>query len=549
VFAKVTLTAKPSSLAVGASPRSIEIPYLVVEQYDLAIAGIDVTQGIQLPQSAKSALPARDPAKPKAPVSYPNALKLAFATTGFGTFKLTPLAGAAPLVQRRTTKVNVYAVVVTPGSSAFKGAGVLLHGRTMGGAPLPFSPLSSQNAPALGFGDPNSVPLASVEANKGAFSFTLPSAWTKHAWIELEAELLPPALFGKAECSLAPCLENNRFTLTNVTFTDTGYLEVWPLGFTTLAQGADPLWGPGKVFKATAKAFPLAPDELRIGEYRAYYDTTNITNQETLLATVKAFVSDLPIVCQSSFVFERPPSCPDLVAGVRAGGINGRSAGGANVYPPRPGITIVNQFRPYTSVGHETGHAFGLQHADTACGGNDDDQDSEPWWPDPWGLLYGITSDGEVNGSGNVGSVGVKTEASWYDLMSYCALDDDSWLSVVNYRRVFDGLRNLQKARSGAAATTRAVQQSRAILSVIGYVDGASVVITRARPKGGVPDVGPPNSVYRVVLRDALGRVVAEAPMRVERTPGHGTATLHVSADIVLAGASPGALPPTLYAV
>lgn len=553
VSALVTLTAKPSAPAVGPAPRSIAIPYVVVEEYDLAVAGIDVTQGIQLPQSTTSALPARNPAKPTAAVPYPGAVNVDVVSTGTPfDYTLKGLTGAAPLVQGKKTTVDVYAVIVAPSWYGFKGATVVLHGRTKGGAALPFSPLKAANAPSLRTADPSGVPLKSVVKKLGAFRFTLPAAWTQQAWLELEAELLPPKLYGKAECSLQACLDNNRFTLTNLKLYDTGHLEVWPLAFASLKAGDPPLADPPKVFGYSARALPLAEGELRTGgAYRALYDGTT-KNQKTLLATAKAFVSDLPTACASYFALFRPPSCPDLVAGVRAGGIPGVSAGGENVYAPRPGITVVNQFRPLTSVAHETGHALGFAHADTACGGGSDDQVAEFWWPDQWGLLYGITAGGKVNGAGNVGTVGSKTASSWYDFMSYCAengSDSDSWISLVNYRRAFDGLRALQKQRSTSFLAKGAQAQQIAVLSVLGYFEGDSVVVTRARPKAGRPVVGPVDSRVRIALRDAVGRVLVEAPMRVEESRGHGPGTRYVSADLELPGTSPGALPRELYAI
>lgn len=551
VDTKVTLTATPGSPLVGPAPRSITIPFLVLEEYDLAISGIDVTQGIQLPQSAASALPARNPAKPTAAVPYPADLKLVLTPIGLFQNKLEPFTGAVPLVQGKKTTVHVFAVVVAPAGSSVNGATVLLHGRTKGGSPLPYSPLAAENAPALSLGDPNAVTVASLKVKKGAFRFTLPVSWTTQPEIVLEAELVPPVLYGKAECSLQACLDNNRFELTKVKLYDTGHLDVWPLGFVSFDPKAAPLGSPAKAFALTGKALPLAEGGLQVGgTWRALYDTTNLS-EKTMLATVKAFVSDLPVACRDYFFVKRPASCPDLVAGVRGGGIAGLSAGGENVYPPRPGITVVNAGRPLTSVAHETGHALGFQHADTACGGNSGDQDSEPWWPDGKGLLYGITATGRVNGAGNVGST--LGEAKWFDFMSYCAenaTDGDSWISLINYRRAFDGLRALRTLRlTSLSLSTLEARATGAVLSVQGYVQDDAVVVTRARPTTGLPVLGPADSPFRIVLRDAAGRVLAEAPMLVEEPDGHGPGTHYVSVDIALPDTSPGSLPQLLYAV
>ena len=105
----------------------------------------------------------------------------------------------------------------------------------------------------------------------------------------------------------------------------------------SLKQGDPALGEPYKVFKQTRKALPIADDQLRTGgEYRAFYIATTV-NEKTMLSTVKAFVSDLPAACKDYLALVRPTYCPDLVAGVRAGGIAGKSAKGENVYPPRPG--------------------------------------------------------------------------------------------------------------------------------------------------------------------------------------------------------------------
>jgi len=236
------------------------------------------------------------------------------------------------------------------------------------------------------------------------------------------------------------------------------------------------------------------------------------------------------------------------------------------------GKIVVNRYRPLTSVAHEIGHSLDLSHADTACGGGSSGEEADSTWADKWGLGYGITADvwddgipgdGRVNGAGNVGTAGSGDKASgaWYDFMSYCAVwrpESDSWISLQNYMRTFKALRSLQQIpwntkrilqqlRSNETKTLQAEQ--RAVLPVIGYVEGDAVVVTRIRPKAGRPHVGPADSRYRLVLRDAVGRTLVETPMRVERSKGHGASMVFVSADVLLPGTAAGALPRALYAV
>lgn len=470
----------------------------------------------------------------------------------------------------KPTFVDVYAVVAT-GALTIKGATVLLHGRAKDGSELPYSPLKPENdSVTLAVGNPWQVPIFAVKSKLGAFSFRLPYEWTERDRIELEAELVPPKLYGKAECTPSPCSANNRFRLANLAFYDTGYVEVWALAFTM--KNGPQLDYPFQVFQQAADALPVGPVGLEANAIQYYASYTDAAAKcapgkageacrdavdENNLATVKAFVSDLPSKCANFLVSLRPKSCPDVVAGVTATGA-GLTQGTVFSKLPRPATIVVNQSRPLTSVSHETGHALGFLHADTAGGGSSKKAGgSESWWPEPWGLLYGIMADGHVNGAGNVGTVGAAPSSTkcpagpawWFDFMSYCAstYDTDSWISIINYRRAFSGIRTLQKLRTSSYALRRIPAQQRAVLSVIGYVEGDAAVVTRIRPKAGEPQAGPADSPYRLVLLDAVGRVLAEAPMLAETATG--SEAVFLSADVLLADTAAGALPQALYAV
>lgn len=567
-----TFVATPTGAGVGPAPRSVVIPFSVVENYDLTVTGIDVTQGIQREQ----ALPPR-PAAPGGAVPY----------------------AGMPLVRNKKTHVRVFAVVATPAGATVEGAAIRLYGRSAGGTPLPGSPLATTIGGALANGNPAQVSLGTLETGTPAATFTLPPAWTQAGTIELEAKVAPPTvLFGGAtEC----CPDNDGYRLTGIPFTDTGFVNVSALLLTGSSQ---PFPGfPDEMLAAVQQTLPLADGELRTGgDYRAVVDVTPILNATTwgdLFPNCVHFCSlpvdkdkfligysenfDTGLSYCGTFAFKNP-NCPDVVMGlVDSPDVAGLSRGDAVLYRSR---CVTNMRRPLTSIAHELVHGLGPYHASDGCGGADNDQKADSW-PNGWGGILGVGYDVRTRrvlytGDADANKDGAKNEGapanSWLDFMSYCAnvgcqqagcggevdvhskdTDEsldlypfklwDSWISTKNWARLHDTLQVLKAFRL-AATTTAAVRAAAEApeqpgLSVRAVEDDGAVVVTRVAP-GPVRLTPPLDGTTRLVLRDASGAMLAETLMTIESSEGHGGAALFYDADVPLGVAAVGMLPPEL---
>ncbi len=551
-----TMTATPSPTS-GQAPRSVQIPFTVVENYDLAITGIDVTQGVQ----RDAPLPAR-PADGSA-ATY----------------------NGVTLVRAKKTVARVFAVVAAPSTAKVSGATILLHGRTKTGTPLPGSPLAQGFGTNVtlqqGFAQQTTAQL--LKSGNGAVTFPLPPEWTKAGTIELEAQLQAPQVIGSSnsECGDPVCLANNRYRLRGVSFLNTGYLNLAALRLKVAGQ---PFPGfPGEMLSAVQQLFPIADGGIqRADDWRAEIDVTRWMTAPTNAAAFSGLCpsAHLPEAwcqaapdankillgyangfesgeegCDDEYAEDRHNYCFDSVLGLvddnqPAGlnGIAGISEGGRTI-GGKGSEAIANMRRPLTSVAHELLHGFGADHASGGCGGDDDGEKADPW-PDAVGSMLGIGHDVR-NGKLVFSTPG----ATWYDFMSYCAntstakwfpwQTSDAWISPINWEFAITSLRGLLLTRSTSSTVTLAAPQP--VLSVRGFVDRGVVVLTRIESKRGTPSPAS-ESPYRLVLRDRAGATIADVPMIVRTSEGHGAAATFLAADVPLAGVKPGELPARLGA-
>jgi hypothetical protein len=559
-----TFTASPASPAVGPAPRSIAIPFAVLENYDLTIAGIDVTQGIQYDQ----ALPPR-PASPNVAATY----------------------DGVPLVAGKKTSVRVFASVVTPAGTTVSGARIRLHGRsTQSGQPLPGSPISMTVATVTN-GDTGQVTADTLRTGTAAGVFGLPPSWTTAGAIDLEAEVLPPAtvIGGATEC----CPGNNTYRLAGIPFASTGHVNVWALELTIEGQ---PFSGfPDQHLDVLGRVLPLADGALRTGDdYRATVDVTKIANATTwgdatsscglwcslpldhdkaLIEYAEDFHLGVSYCPKVALLGAKDSSCPEVVVGfVDLDAVAGLSRGTG--IPVGYARSVANLRRPLTSLGHEIVHGLGARHASGGCGGDDNGQTADSW-PDAWGTIQGIGYDGgAVLSTGNAGAN--KQEAadagapagSWFDFMSYCAnvgygageagtntdpasgaIDSfpyhraDTWISTVNWKRLYGNFQLLATFRANVVAPVARGAGPSGGLLVRGVVDQGHTVVTHVRP-GAVTEAAPATSLVHAVVRDRAGTILADVPMRIETSEGHGHDAVFIDADVPLAGAGDGVLPP-----
>ena len=567
-----TFTVTPASTASGLQARSVQIPFSVVEDYDLAVAGIEVTQGTQVGGQLS----------PRVPKGLP-----------------APSYKGVPLVKLKQTVARVFPVVATPAGVTVKGATILLYGARQDGGALPGSPLHT--TAKVSSGNPDQVSEAARETGK-AVNFTLPPSWTTKGKIKLEAQIVPPVVLfsGPSECGSPACAADNRYRLSGIGFGDTGYLNVAAL---RLEVSGQQFALPGAALAGFEQLLPLADGELRrADDWRAEYDVTAIVNATSYqqlfgicplgwTASACAAMPDLdPLLveyavdfdpseqgCSAIFVQQRPPYCHDAaLALVDDTGI-ANTSGVAGLSKPRTvhvlgARAVANLRRPLTSVAHELVHGLGLKHASAGCGGGANGQKAAGW-PDPWGTIEGIgydMRDGRVIYTGNapprVNPPAGAPARAWYDFMSYCAdvtrewqlglewpwRTSDAWISPVNWKLLYQSLRAIGRhlASPAAAARVRSAASggARATLQVRGFVDDGKVVLARIEPHRGVPTPSTP-SPYRLTLRDIAGGTIAEAPMVVESTEGHGKAVDFLTADVPLPGARASSLPSALASI
>lgn len=573
-----SVTATPKSTSSAAGPRTIAVPFTVVENYDLSVAGIDVTQGVQ----EDGNLPGR-----------PAGSLLPFLASYDGL----------PFAARKRSVARVFAVVAAPDKTTVAGVTVLLRG-FRDGKPLP-GPLYS----TVTLGPPASSVSANIVTAGGrrataAARFVLPPEWTEPGKVTLQASLMPPTvLFGGAsECGSMACGANNSYTLSGVGFFDTGYINIAPIRFKVAGQGFPGF--PDLFLRRFERLAPLADGGVRrADDWRAEYDVTALANAKTWTdalgfcpfawpASLCGAVPNLDGLLLSRIVdFDsRESGCDDIWQPLRhaycfdavEGMIDDRTIGNPNGSAgiSKGGRTIdgsgaravANMRRPLTSVAHELGHGFGLKHASYGCGGGANGQKAVGW-PDDWGTIQGLgldTSDFAVVATGSAPSITPAPGApstAWYDYMSYCADNSqelantgspakrvgNAWISTINWQAMFNTLRGLKRSSAASASASegpaaRAAGTRPATLIAHGFLVDGRVVLARVGPGGGTPSPATA-SPYRLVLRDGAGGTLGEAPMVVRSSEGHAKEIEFVGAEIAFPGARAGQLPAALKSI
>jgi hypothetical protein len=601
-------TVVPSSPAVGPVSRSIGIKYSVLDEYDLALRGIDITQGIQ-------------PDKPLPPGR-------------------TATYDGVKLVRDKRTRVRVFASVAFPTSWTIHNARIYLRGWRFKDGSTQESlgqPLISDLATING-GLDAPVSLEVRKKNPPSWTFTLPPSWTEAGTIALEAEVKPPTLYQPAatsECSSASCAVNNSYKLVGIPFIDTGYVNVWALHL-KLRGVFDPCCNkdqfidylPSSALTAAGQLMPLADGGLRdFNDFRAEFDATarvKYAMTQPLFGcpagcSLNPYLIGYSEDLEPHQVCPGTSNCPDVVMSMiddtplpkdpASGWPSPWYVNGVTTHKTTPsllfggsipGTALVNVRRPLTSTAHELGHSLSLLHASWGCKGAANGQKGDLSWPDPFGYLHGVgldVRDGksvyDTNSTAGpndswtgwnpvFGPIfpSVKSPAKyWYDFMSYCANNgeffdypprvdaggnvpspqqgsgfgnwkpEDAWISVRNWNALqafFALLKSVHTAQLALEPLRRASAKDEATLRVYGFLDDEGrVVLTGIRPRAGQPSAATP-SAYELVLRNRRGAELQRWPLTVTSSEGHGEAVTFLSADVPLTGVAPGALPPEL---
>jgi hypothetical protein len=572
VNAPVTITGTPSAGA-GSVPRSTTIDLSVTGNFELRTQGIDVTQGVV---NDGILLPSGDG-------SGANYQGLTWAPIDCCNDPLPSTSPNSSLVQGNRTIARVYADAHGAPPGGVPGVGAVLHGYR-NGAELPGSPLLPDYGPGslpdTGEPDPAIVGPAERKSDANAFTFTLPSAWTQGT-ISLTADVIPPyPTFGGPQyvpCSDPSCQAHLSFTLNNIPFITLPWVVIAPLkegmpGDPAVPSSAVPLYQRALLTEPAANQFAVLP-------YVGTVDPTpEVKNDDD--ANTKPFTVTKTNPCPGAgYLCNRDHntdyrqaindwgtqnltgnsmlSQPALPADILAG-VNGAQRGQttASIYnepfsnpasggSPAQATTLVDIFRPITSVAHETGHALGRNHADdsTAAGQLDGSGSSGcgggggPWPPDGLGDLQGIGLDTSVHPYKLIADGLTGEPAQWYDLMSYCggANENQHWISPFGWLHSISALSlfgqrtgrgpNLQVPYSGYQGIEAAARYGAVRARTTAAASAGLEVTATVRPGGStqidsvIPTTtqlrGLANSPFELVARGSAGQTVANVPMEV----------------------------------
>ena len=509
---------------------------------DLRADSLEVTQGVQ-PNSLPDGLP-------------------------FLTDRSPTLYEGVPLAAGGKTLVRFFADAPRtsrfPARDTVKGVGAALYGfrdgKSLDGSPL----LPEEGLRELGKG----INLGFARGdNRAAYTFTLPPSWTSGT-IKLVANVDPPDITpGIVQCTT--CYGNDQFEMNGIAFTPTrADFAIAPVKLTYSYGGKSYAPGdPAAAFAPTRAMTPLADGQLVVYPYQRVVGIDDIANNSGLSPGAKSTATAVRMVCGTQYV-------GSIVAGVEASatvgtnwlipgtsyGPDGTECGASALSVWWNGnrlhnVIAVNSNAPNRGVAHETGHAHGLPHASTACGGSAGTTPPDPWPPDGRGLLGGVGIDRRGTTPGGLGPYAFHISSvagDEFDVMSYCGNESTSWISVRNWKRLIGKFACLSEppkvfkvcTANRAAGTHAAPPPAHAAaaepaLHVTAFADPDGVTIDRVEPvRGGAPDSTPDNG-WRAVFRDVAGGVVADVPMGVAVDPHHGEApTLVLGAETPARGAA-----------
>ena len=498
----MTITGTPVDASVGAVSRTVRGTVTVQGNLAVRVEGIEVNQGVQTWEQPNSSV-----------------------------------YNGVVLARHKKTVARVYADLLGVDSQK-SGAqrppfGMLLYGHDDRNRRLPGSPLSPVFTPNPAHLSRNDDGLTRIERGSGRvpFSFVLP-----HSWSEGKTRLQARAVGVARPAGTRPpdslmCVIDRCGARPIDALLDVGYTQ--PPAVTTKRMNAllEPVVHPpdkryplqGRITPVTAK--PPHIFEKLIAAYPGIILWLDRNNNGSVIPRYRGveYATDTAILEAAQGWDKRQGGPGNGTIGVYVQGNNPGIAVG------RVGVANARRdggpemWRPMTSVAHETFHLFGFPHASPSCGSG-----GEPW-PLDHGRLGGVGLDTtEGSGVGN-GPFRVfpdySNEVAKFDLMSYCGIrdqDPNHWISVRNWNRVM----RQSKASPRALRARRSVARAAAVdeLVVRGRVVAGSGLTVNSVERTTTPAAAGTPSVYRLVGRDAAGRVQAIAAMtRLEAEGGAGS--------------------------
>jgi hypothetical protein len=463
-------------------------------------------------------------------------------TQGIQTFDLPlNLTGAAPYtgVKLRSNVPTIVRVFAnTPFAGSYSGVRMLLNGfvpdARYGERPLG-TVLPDSSPPAIITG-PMAVPPSVRADPSGGYVFTLPNDWTLQSGLRLQAKLLLP--FGAQEC--AACGGNNDFSVVSIQFEAAPGLKIVTvaIGFTdsidgTFKTGPDPTL----LFDPALTISPVPPSFATIVPYVGTLDVTDLVGPSGACGQWTT-ICEARIYSRMRIFESQHPQDGNWIG-----------TGPVDVGYTVPPIGIADSRSPMIAVAHELYHDLNYFHA-SSCGVGANLFNM--WPPDQKGFIHGVGLDRRKNlvNSAMVwtgrykimmpGSAGVAlpfgAPTDYYDLMSYCASEDNAWISVENWNSfggpfpnglfpdVFIYGQSTATIRSAAQMQGQSALESREDSLLVNATldrEGRAQILQVARA-GRKPVRAPSMSAYTAVARDSNRAEIARVPVSVQVNQGHG---------------------------
>ena len=477
---QISVAGTPLSAAAGSQPRTVSISVSVLAALDLRVKNIEVTQGVAPPGTLPRLIGAKRTRRNHGP----------------------------ELARGGKTIARVYVDVVGGPAGGVPNVGVQLSAldgdtfRTLAGGPVgPVGGPLRLGASALNYLTVSEDERAN---DTRAFSFVLPSGWTKRRRISLLATVREPvrAFAADAEyrqCTAATCYLNDHASLTDIRFVATrpGVVSVLELD---TASDIGRLPGMSVVFAAPIAMTP--GDVGVIGPLSVIRNRDKDLNQ----AVHEWWNASHPDVRGDyAMGIENLPTCAVTP-----------ECGGGQAWSVSP-TAIASLGRPVTAVAHEWFHLLGRQHASDACGAGDPavPNDTESWPPDNEGRMQGVALDrrGQYDGARPFRLIADKDPGSKaWDVMSYCPSGNElnnwasprSWAGVLNRLKIQGAQRSLRRASVHAIGAASTVH-------VTARIGGQSATITGVARLERAPVDTQLLPAYAVIAFDAAGGELARA--------------------------------------
>ena len=501
---------------------------------DFITESIEVTQAVQT-----EALPARTATRAPIP--------------GLGEVPSSAYDGV-PLARGRPTIARLYASASGAGGPV-RGATAQLHGYHLVGGDLveaPGSPLRPLGSPPSLTADPNLAALRA--AADGSFNFVLPATWTTLSGLALVGTVAPTAPDALGDC----CAANNSFALTQIPFTRTRSLTVYPVAanWTRASDGAE-MRTPSNVVPLYDAMRTVFPGDTRIVPLPAI-DVSDAANTELAKAEPSAFAIVDGVIAQLTELYGDETSFRGKVQGLIPGIGSGKGPGKIGA---TGSITASLDF-----IAHETGHQWGLAHAHAGTSCNDDNGDGAFDGPlSQRGPLLGVGLDPRYWSGGSVGrfrpiapeKAGVfdatpDAPENIYDFMSYCSNEGigTTWVSapywatsvreLASRGRVDTGFGGPCCFLTGAPDPTVRLRGSsgaeRPVLAVSASIRlaGPPHRLLSVEQGSGTVETGPSEGgpLLNVIVKRADGSVISETPTVAEAESARTTGDDDVFASV-----------------